>query len=79
MNGPDLADWNSPEDAAYDEKVREEHAERRRLFGRCRSWRVRAFRIVRCSWPADHVKTSKWHCAEDSTGHVWYVRDRERG
>ena len=46
---------------------------------RCRSWRIRAWRIVRCSWPQEHAVTSKWHCAEASTGHVWYVRDRERG
>jgi hypothetical protein len=46
---------------------------------RCRSWRIRAWRIVRCSWNAQHVHTSKWHCAETTTGHVWYVTDRHPG
>lgn len=46
---------------------------------RCKSWRIRGWRPVRCSWPASHVSTSKWHCAEISTGHVWRVRDKERG
>lgn len=35
------------------------------------------FRPVRCSWEREHVKHSKWHCAE-STGHVWLVKDKER-
>lgn len=45
---------------------------------RCRSWRIKGGRIVRCSWKAEHAGYSKWHCAESSTGHIWYVRDRER-
>lgn len=44
----------------------------------CRSWRVRGWRIVRCSWAPEHVFISKWHCAEETTGHVWLVKDRER-
>lgn len=33
---------------------------------------------TRCTWPAEHVTTSKWHCAEETTGWVWLVRDKER-
>lgn len=33
---------------------------------------------VRCSWPTKHRYTSKWHCAEKSTGHIWLVTDKER-
>lgn len=45
---------------------------------RCRSFRFRGGRFVRCTWERDHVSRSKWHCSESTTGHVWLVRDRER-
>ncbi|MEV4440445.1 hypothetical protein AB0K09_15755 [Streptomyces sp. NPDC049577] len=44
---------------------------------RCRSWRIRGLRIVRCSWEASHTIGSKWHCHEP-TGHAWRVVDRWR-
>lgn len=45
---------------------------------RCRSWRIRSWRIVRCARPARHAATAKWHCADTSTGDSWYVKERER-
>ncbi|GAA3371268.1 hypothetical protein GCM10020367_21250 [Streptomyces sannanensis] len=42
---------------------------------RCSSWRIHRFRIVRCSWPAPHATTLKWHCHEPS-GMVWRTSHR---
>lgn len=42
----------------------------------CRSWRIRRWRIVRCSWSVDHVLISKYHHADG--GWIWPVSDRER-
>jgi hypothetical protein len=61
---------------------RADHARRIAEHGVCTSWRVYFEgwlpRVSRCSWPADHVEGSKWHCAEDTTERVWLVKDRER-
>lgn len=40
---------------------------------RCRSWRWRWFRPVRCVYGRTHVERSKWHCSKNG-GYVWRVR-----
>lgn len=51
-------------------------------MAQCTSRKLFGFRLVRCRWSAEHVKTSKWHCDESTlggTGYIWRVKERERG
>jgi hypothetical protein len=65
-----------------DDTRRADHERRKIRYGTCRSWRVYWERwrpvISRCSWPADHVEFTRWHCSEDTTGRVWEVAEHER-
>lgn len=46
---------------------------------RCRSWRIRGWRIVRCTRPRDHADGGRWHYATRAHGQpAWLVKDRER-
>jgi hypothetical protein len=80
----DDAVWETEHGACLSDAERlRNHELRRSRYGTCRSWRVYWERwrpmISRCAWPADHVRFSKWHCAEDTTSRVWEVSEHERG
>jgi hypothetical protein len=65
-----------------DDTRRADHERRKARYGPCRSWRIHWARwrpvISRCTWPADHVEFTRWHCSEDTTGRIWQVGEHER-
>ncbi|MEW1547506.1 hypothetical protein [Streptomyces tsukubensis] len=48
------------------------------MTDRCRSLRIRRWRVVRCWGTRGHTAFTKYHCAGLSTGNIWLVRSRER-
>lgn len=44
---------------------------------RCRSWRIRRWRLIRCDLCASHAVYGSWHLIPD-TGAGWRVRRRPK-